>query len=76
MKKELEDFRQETSKLHKQMQELFKRAEQIRRYYKYQDGSSDCSSESFIVDFNNLIGETYGVICYLDKLIEWEEERE
>lgn len=73
MKKETSELREEISSIHKEMQQLFKKVEKVRSYYKYQCEETDSSSESFIINFNNLIGDTYGVICDLDELIEWEE---
>lgn len=74
MKDDVLKLRQEISDLHKQMQQSFKKAEEVRKFYKYQNQELDSISESFIINFSNSIGDFYGVICDLDELLEENDE--
>lgn len=80
MKDEALKLKEEVSEIHKKLQQLFKKAEKIRQFYKHQNEELDSISESFIVNFNNSIGDFYGVICDLEELLEendaFEEELE
>lgn len=80
MRDETLKVKEEVSEIHKQLQQLFKKAERIRQFYKHQNAELDSISESFIVNFNNSIGDFYGVICDLEELLEendaFEEELE
>ncbi len=76
MRVQLEEVRNELLDVHSRLIELFKKSEEIRKYYKYQNSDTDSISESFIVSHANIIGDIYGLTCDLDELIEIEDEDE
>jgi hypothetical protein len=76
MKTQLEEVKNELLGVHSRLVELFKKSEEIRKYYKYQNRETDSVSESFIIGHANIIGEIYGLTCDLDELIEMEREDE
>ncbi len=74
MRTQLEEVRNELLDVHSRLIELFKKSEEIRKYYKYQNREKDSVSESFIVSHANIIGDVYGLTFDLDELIKIEEE--
>lgn len=76
MKMEILKLESQLRDVHRELQRLFKDGETIRKYYKYQNSNTDSTSESFIVGFSSVIGDTYSLICDLEELVELDSECE
>jgi uncharacterized coiled-coil DUF342 family protein len=63
-------LRNQIQEMHKKSQELFKSAEEIRKFYKYQCQELDSVSESMILSLNDTVGNLYDSYDTLDALVE------
>ena len=70
---ELKEFKQLLLKINDLEQEIEKKAEKIRSYYKYQNEETDSISEDFIVTVVNRYGWDEADE-FIDSLIEYEGE--